>query len=504
METSTSDWAALADQAGRQDAYRLSRHWLFPSFRHKSVERRFVAEFNAGAIWSCRIWIAFIVIMWVAFAAIDVRLADPQRQHVLWFRLGISTPILIAALVFTFSRHAALLYQPLVALVAGTIQGGLMYVIAKYDVVRVTTSLNLDLPMPASDGQFLFVVVWLLVIFISMALVRLLTVTAIASAAGLLLWTGLAVWIHRPSAIVLVAVTPFMLASLAAGGLGSLFVQRYARDNFRTKHLLAAEGKRLSEAYAALEEYADHIRRELALAKEVQEKLLPDREHMPLAARIEWASSFVPASEVAGDYFDAAETNDGKVAMVLADVSGHGMGAALVTVILKTAFQVWVERDKSLADFVDGANRALCRLTPEGNFVVLIAAVYDHANGRLDYVNCGHDPEPIYVPSDPSQPAVRLAERGAMLLGLQEDIAVAESTQAVVSGDKVFLATDGVTEARNSDRGFYGKERLGQFLQTHRAMNTEDLVSALVANVSSFSVGIEQSDDQTVLAFSVR
>ena len=76
--------------------------------------------------------------------------------------------------------------------------------------------------------------------------------------------------------------------------------------------------------------------------------------------------------------------------------------------------------------------------------------------------------------------------------------------QPLVPGDKIFLATDGITETKINPGGFYGKERLERLLQTHRKINTEELVNSVVADVSAFSMGAEQSDDRTVLAFQVR
>ncbi|MBN1341775.1 MAG: SpoIIE family protein phosphatase [Phycisphaerae bacterium] len=261
---------------------------------------------------------------------------------------------------------------------------------------------------------------------------------------------------------------------------------------------------RLGRAHAALERYADRIRNDLALASAVQQKLLPDRRHMPQTDRLEWASSFVPETEVGGDYFDAAELGKGKVAMVFADVSGHGTAAALITVIVKMAFRAWVEVQLPLTDFVRRVNRDLWRFTPDERFVVLVAAVLDDTMGRLDYVNCGHAPQPFFVPSDPSRPITSLTRTGAMLLGVEEEIEVDEATQPLVRGDRILLATDGLTEAADSQGRFYGKERLSEFLQAHRSMNLEELVAALTEDVARFSAETEQSDDRTVLAFQVR
>ena len=261
---------------------------------------------------------------------------------------------------------------------------------------------------------------------------------------------------------------------------------------------------RLGRAHATLTRYADRIRHDLALARIVQEKLLPDQQQMPLAERLEWVSSFAPETEVGGDYFDAAQLDKDKAAMVFADVSGHGMAAALITVIVKMAFMSWVEARWSVSDFVRRVNRDLCRFTPYGSFVVLVAAAYDHAKGCLTFVNCGHAPEPFHLPADPSRPVTHLAQLGSMLLGVQEDIEVHETALPLAPGDAILLATDGLTEAKDSKGELYGKGRLSEHLATHRAAPLGGLVGSLVQDVSCFADGTEQSDDRTVLAFRVR
>lgn len=258
---------------------------------------------------------------------------------------------------------------------------------------------------------------------------------------------------------------------------------------------------RLAQTHAKVTQYAQRIGHDLDLARTVQRKLLPDRQRMPLADRIEWASHFNPETEVGGDYFDAAALDEHRVAIVFADVSGHGMSAALITVIVKMAFQSWLETGWSLSEFVRCANRDLCRFTPTGSFVVLIAAIYDDKQRSLRYVNAGHAPEPFLLPADPSEPVRGLAEKGSMLLGIEEDIEINETGVSIKPGDAILLATDGLTEARNVRGELYGKDRLLSQLADHRAQPLKPLVSAVLDDMGRFAAGAEQTDDRTVLAF---
>lgn len=261
---------------------------------------------------------------------------------------------------------------------------------------------------------------------------------------------------------------------------------------------------RLGRAHATLTQYADRIHYDLSLARTVQQKLLPDRQQMPLPDRLAWASSFSPETEVGGDYFDTAPMDKDRVVIVFADVSGHGMAAALITVIVKMVFDSWSKAGWSVSDFVCHVNRDLCRFIPDGSFVVLIAGEYDDTKGCVTFVNSGHSPKPIYLPSDPSQLVTDLPKLGSMLLGVEEDIEIRETVQHIPPGGAILLATDGLSEARNKKGEMYGKNRLVEHLENHRSIPLGNLVECLMQDVCRFSEGVEQSDDQTVLAFQVR
>ncbi len=258
---------------------------------------------------------------------------------------------------------------------------------------------------------------------------------------------------------------------------------------------------RLAQAHGKVTRYARRVRQDLDLARTVQQQLLPSQEQMPLPGRIDWATHFDPETEVGGDYFDAAALDEDRVAIVFADVSGHGMSAALITVIVKMAFQAWIGMGWSISEFVRCVNRDLCRFTPAGSFVVLVACIYDDRRHRLEFVNAGHAPEPFILPADPEEPVRGLAERGSMLLGIEEGIEINETGISLETGDAVLLATDGLTEARSPTGELFGRERLVQHLNDHRTEPLDALIAAILQGIDRFAAGAEQTDDRTVLAF---
>ena len=256
-------------------------------------------------------------------------------------------------------------------------------------------------------------------------------------------------------------------------------------------------------AHDELERYAQRTRADLARAREVQEGLIPDASAMPMQQHIEWASKFIPEVEVGGDYFDAAATEDGEVVVLFADVCGHGMSAALVTAILKTTFQAWLDDGEPIEQLVRRANRNLYEFTPVDSFAVLIVATYDPPSRRLRYVNCGHHPEPILIPASPDAPVESLHQLGGMLLGVVEDVPADAAERVLSAGDRLVFMTDGIIEAMCADGDQYGRARLDECIRSNRHGGLSELVDAILGGVESFTADCPASDDRTILGMRI-
>jgi serine phosphatase RsbU (regulator of sigma subunit) len=258
---------------------------------------------------------------------------------------------------------------------------------------------------------------------------------------------------------------------------------------------------RLATAYQKLQRYADRLGDDLGRARTIQQNLLPRKSAMPLAHRLEWAFSFVPETEVGGDYFDVAGLDDDKVAVLFADVSGHGMSAALVTTMIKTAFESWKGSGQSLENFARQLNSLLCRVTPTKSFAAVIIGVLDTGSRRFTYLNCGHNPEPLIVPADVARPPFSLQEANTMILGVMEDIPMEPADMVLNPGDLVVLATDGIIEADDGTEEMFGSDRLRRCLAENRLEHPELVVNSLMNRVREFAEGAPQNDDRMVLAF---
>jgi len=259
----------------------------------------------------------------------------------------------------------------------------------------------------------------------------------------------------------------------------------------------------LKQAYDQLKLYADRIRLDMDRARIVQQRLLPDLRTMPLADRLEWAASFVPQEEVGGDHFDASLTTQGRMAVIFADVSGHGLGAALITAIIKTTFEAWLEQEGELVGLVQLLNQRLFDLTPDQSFAAVAVGIYDGDLRTFSYCNCGHSPYPYLISAATGLPCPLDAAQ-MIILGVAPEIDPRPATVHLQRGDTLILATDGITEAEDANGEEFETSRLEQYLAHHRDMPLQKLVSGLVGTVDKFTRGCEQGDDRTVLALRVR
>ena len=260
---------------------------------------------------------------------------------------------------------------------------------------------------------------------------------------------------------------------------------------------------RLEKANTQLRLYADWIRGDLERARVVQQMLLPDFSDMPAADRLQWGASFVPEEEVGGDYFDAACLDRGRVAVLFADVSGHGLSAALITAIIKATFQGWTESGGPIESFISRLNSRLYNLTPQQSFAAVAVGILDLSSMEFTYCNCGHNPEPYLIPADESRPLPLDGARN-LILGALEEIEPITARLQLHSGDTLFFATDGITEASNPYGEEFAVSGLERFISEHRSLPVDDMVQRLINDVERHSQNAAENDDRAVLAFRVR
>jgi sigma-B regulation protein RsbU (phosphoserine phosphatase) len=257
--------------------------------------------------------------------------------------------------------------------------------------------------------------------------------------------------------------------------------------------------RRAAEEARAREEALIHQQeqeREIAEAKAIQEKLLP--REIPQMPGYEIASAWQSARLVGGDYFDILPLDKKTLGLCIADVAGKGMPAALLMSNLQAAVRGLSSLSVLPHLLCTRLNSIVHRNTDSDRFITFFYAQLEGPNGRLTYVNAGHN-APFVVRADGSHE--RLQEGGAVL-GVFASCNYEMGSAQLFPGDRVILFTDGVTEACNLAGEEFGEARLLRLLENHRTLSADELQAKILAVVAEFSGGRWQ-DDATLLVLAV-
>ena len=231
---------------------------------------------------------------------------------------------------------------------------------------------------------------------------------------------------------------------------------------------------------------------EIELARQVQAKLLPQAG--PRLRSLDYAGRCIQARAVGGDYYDFLDAGKGRVGLVLADVSGKGLAAALLVASLHASLRSQSPRDGDLASQLGTVNRLLFEATETSRYATLFLGQFDDTTRRLRYVNCGHNP-PLLLRRNG---AVERLSATAMVVGLVAEWTCETAEVALESGDTLALYSDGITEAADPDGEEFGEARLVRALQENRNQEVPTLLDAVFDEARAFSEG-EQADDQTMV-----
>jgi sigma-B regulation protein RsbU (phosphoserine phosphatase) len=266
---------------------------------------------------------------------------------------------------------------------------------------------------------------------------------------------------------------------------------------------LVIENSRLAERLVAEE----RLRRELALAAEVQRRLLPERP--PESVAVELSGFCQPARGVGGDYYDFLAFDNRQLGIAIADVAGKGMAAALLMSTVQATLRSLSEGSNSgpqtshtLADMVATLNRLLWNSTGGLNYVTFFYAQYDQATQRLSYVNAGHNP-PLFLSAGGSNGFRRL-DSGGTVVGIFEHCAYEQETVQMRSGDVLLAYTDGLTEALSMSGEEFGEALVREAMAETASMSVDEIRDEIVRRVTEWCADAPQHDDLTFVVMKVK
>jgi sigma-B regulation protein RsbU (phosphoserine phosphatase) len=243
------------------------------------------------------------------------------------------------------------------------------------------------------------------------------------------------------------------------------------------------------------------IQKELETAREIQQSILP--ESVPQILGLDIAARYVPMSSVAGDFYDFIVLDDKHIGILVADVSGHGMPAALIASMLKIALSMQVDHADSPAELLHGMNQALCGKFQQ-QFVTAAYAFFDMGKSTVTYAGAGHPPFLLWSTSSAE---VRAIEQNGLFLGRFDFATYVSLEVPLAPGDWGLLYTDGIPETTNAAKVEFGAERFRQFLASQRNTLADELLEQLLVELSLWSArtkGEDLDDDITMVAIHVK
>ena len=284
------------------------------------------------------------------------------------------------------------------------------------------------------------------------------------------------------------------LAMITGGNLDTVV-------NVRTNEEFASLSDDINSTVVTLKHYiaeaAARIDRELEFARSIQHSAIPSVfPPYPGHSEFDIYATMDTAKEVGGDFYDFYFVGENRLGFLIADVSGKGIPAAMFMMTAKTIIKGYAESGKPVDEVFTTANEKLCESNDAGMFVTAWMGVLDTVTGKVEFANAGHNP-----------PLVRHAGGGfeylrskpCFILAGMDGIKYRKNEFTLAPGDEIYLYTDGVTEATDSENNLYGEERLLALLNSMGDLSGEEICRAVKADIDAFVGDAPQFDDITML-----
>lgn len=273
------------------------------------------------------------------------------------------------------------------------------------------------------------------------------------------------------------------------------FIREFTPDDLNLLTVLAnVAATRIEHTrLASVERQEQQRTHDLNQAAEIQRMILPAGP--PKHRWYDAAGHNKSCRTVGGDYYDFFAYPDGRLGLVLADVAGKGMSAAMLMSNLQARVQILAETPGNLADMVGRLDQAVALNSPVNRFITLFFAILDPEAQDLVYCNAGHNP-PLVVRRDDS---VERLEPLGTVLGMLPEIGYSQRRCAFGPGDLLAIFSDGVTEAEGPGEEEYGDERLAQWLLQNRSMPSAGMITEILEDIDRFTDGAPAADDVTLL-----
>ena len=279
---------------------------------------------------------------------------------------------------------------------------------------------------------------------------------------------------------------------------------------------LALANSQLTSAIAVEVSRREKMSRELEIAREVQERLFPQK--LPAIAGLDYFGRCRTALGVGGDYYDYLALPDGKLGIALGDVSGKGIAAALLMASLEASLRAEAMRaGNDLAGMIERVNNLVYDASSEDRYATLFYAQYDSRSRHLAYVNAGHCAPMLFRKAANNYPVTggavadgsvadgigRLDQAGGPVVGLMPGCRYEQAEIALAPGDVIVIFTDGISEAMNLSLEEWGEKRLSNIALNAKNACAEEMIARIIDAADAFAAGAPQHDDMTIVILRV-
>jgi class 3 adenylate cyclase len=237
------------NQTSEGNLYEFTDSWWNPRFLESSIDKEFRLQFDSSALSAVRTGLGIIIFFWCGFAWSDQFLGPASQSSVLMFRFALVTPLFLILCAISFSKIAVRLCQQLIVLIISLTFAAIIINATLYDDIGLLVNqFGFQLSMPSQDAKFIFVFVWIILVFVGALLFRIRTLTVLLLSGILLLSVIAAIYVFKPSAILIALAGPFIFACIPSVFTGSLKMQRLSLSNYRTTKLLEKSSESLAKS----------------------------------------------------------------------------------------------------------------------------------------------------------------------------------------------------------------------------------------------------------------
>jgi sigma-B regulation protein RsbU (phosphoserine phosphatase) len=260
---------------------------------------------------------------------------------------------------------------------------------------------------------------------------------------------------------------------------------------------LALENSRLTERIAAEVAQRERLNRELEIAREVQERLFPQK--LPSISGMDYCGACRPALGVGGDYYDFLLLPADQFGIAIGDVSGKGIAAALLMASLQASLRSQaIQETDDVAGLMGNVNRLVYDASAENRYATFFYAQYEPSTRNLTYVNAGHNPPAVLRKKGDEWEIIRL-DAGGAVVGLLRSFPYSQASVTLEPGDTLVAFTDGISEAMNPAEEEWGEENLIEAMKDCQGLSASDTIARIIEAADRFAAGAKQHDDMTLI-----